>query len=125
MVWVGRVASGLAIVFMLFDGVLHILKPAPVAASFAQLGYPLNLAVGLGVLELVCTLIYAVPRTAAPGAILLTGYLGGAVATQLRVGHSFFETIFPVIIAILAWGGLFVRDERVRAALSGVARGSE
>jgi hypothetical protein len=123
MVWVGRVASGLAIVFMLFDGVLHILKPAPVATAFAQLGYPLNLAVSLGVLELVCILIYAVPRTAAAGAILLTGYLGGAVATQLRVGHSFFETIFPVIIAVLAWGGLFVRDGRVRAALLGVTEG--
>lgn len=119
MLWIGRIASGLAVLFMLFDGVLHITKPAPVATSFAQLGYPLDLAVGLGVLEIVCTVIYAIPRTVVPGAILLTGYLGGAVASQLRVGHSFFETIFPVIIGVLAWGGLFVRDARVRAALLG------
>ena len=120
MVWIGRIASGLAVLFMLFDGVLHIMKPAPVATSFAQLGYPLDLAVGLGVLEIVCAVIYTIPRTAVPGAILLTGYLGGAVASQLRVGHSFFETIFPVIIGVLVWGGLFVRDDRVRATVLGV-----
>lgn len=118
MLWVSRIASGLAVLFMLFDGALHITKPPPVATSFAQLGYPLDLAAGLGVLEIVCTVMYAIPRTAVPGAILLTGYLGGAVASQLRVGHSFFETTFPVIIGVLVWGGLLVRDARLRAAIS-------
>src|SRR5205823_2749614 len=84
------------VVFLLFDAVLHLLKPAPVAAAFAQLGYPLDLAVGIGILELVCVAIYVIPRTSLLGAILLTGYLGGAVASQLRVGHSFFETGFPM-----------------------------
>ena len=113
--WAGRILGTLAVVFLLFDAVLHLLKPAPVAAAFAQLGYPLDLAVGIGILELVCVAIYVIPRTSLLGAILLTGYLGGAVASQLRVGHSFFETVFPIIIGVLVWGGLFFRDGRLRA----------
>ncbi|HEX9245867.1 MAG TPA: DoxX family protein [bacterium] len=115
--WAGRILGTLAVVFLLFDAVLHLLKPAPVAAAFAQLGYPLDLAVGIGILELVCVAIYVIPRTSLFGAILLTGYLGGAVASQLRVGHSFFETVFPIIIGVLVWGGLIFRDGRLRAAL--------
>src|SRR5438309_10216433 len=90
--WAGRILGTLAVVFLLFDAVLHLLKPAPVAAAFAQLGYPLDLAVGIGILELVCVAIYVFPRTSLRGASLLTGYLGGAVSSQLRVCPSFFAT---------------------------------
>lgn len=117
MLWAGRILGTLAVVFLLFDAALHLMKPAPVVAAFAQLGYPLDLAVGIGILELVCVAIYVIPRTSLLGAILLTGYLGGAVASQLRVGHSFFETVFPIIIGALVWGGLFFRGGRLRAAL--------
>ncbi len=115
MLWAGRVLSTLAVLFLLFDAVLHLMKPAPVAVAFAQLGYPLDLAVGIGILELVCVVIYVIPRTLVLGAILLTGYLGGAVASQLRVGHSFFETVFPIILGVVVWGGLLFRDGRLRA----------
>ena len=115
MLWAGRILGALAVVFLLFDTVLHLMKPAPVAAAFAQLGYPLDLAVGIGTLELVCVALYVIPRTSLLGAILLTGYLGGAVASQLRVGHSFFETVFPIIIGVLVWGGLFFHSRRLRA----------
>lgn len=113
--WPGRVLSALVVAFIVFDGIIHIAKPAPVVAAFAQLGYPLRLSVGLGVLELVFTLLYAIPRTAFVGALLLTAYLGGAIATQLRVDAGWFPTIFPVIVAALLWTGLALRDRRVRA----------
>ena len=112
--WPGRVVSALVVAFLAFDGIIHIAKPAPVVDAFAQLGYPLRLAVGLGLLELVFTLLYAIPRTAFIGALLLTAYLGGAVSTQLRVDAGWFPTIFPVIIAALLWTGLALRDPRVR-----------
>ena len=117
MLWAGRIVSTLAVLFILFDAVLHLMKPAPVAVAFAQLGYPLDLAVGIGILELACLAIYVTPRTSLLGAILLTGYLCGAVASQLRVGHSFFETVFPIILGVLFWGGLFFRDGRLRAII--------
>ena len=112
--WPGRVLSGLVVAFIVFDGVIHIAKPAPVVEAFAQLGYPLRLSVGLGVLELVFTLLYAIPRTAFIGALLLTAYLGGAIATQLRVDAGWFPTVFPVIVAALLWTGLALRDPRIR-----------
>lgn len=115
MLWVGRITGGLAVLFLLFDAVVHLMKPAPVAAAFSQLGYPLDLSVRLGVLEIVCVALYVTPPTSVLGAILVTGYLGGAVASQLRVGHSFFEFVFPVILGLLFWGGLFFGDDRVRA----------
>jgi hypothetical protein len=113
--WSGRVLSTLVVAFMLFDGIVHILKPAPVAEAFTRLGYPLGASLGLGILELVFTALYVIPRTAVLGAVFLTGYLGGAVATQLRVGSGWFETIFPVIIGAIVWAGLVLRDARVRA----------
>ena len=116
--WTGRVLSTLAVLFMVFDGVIHVLKPAPVVQAFAQLGYPLSASVGLGILELVFTALYVIPRTAVLGAVLLTAYLGGAVATQLRAGSGWFETIFPVIIGAIVWGGLALRDARVRAFIT-------
>ena len=116
MIWAGRVLSGLMVAFLLFDGAIHIAKIAPVVQAFAQLNFPIELAVTLGVIELVCLTLYVYPRTAVVGAILLTGYLGGAVATHLRAGSPLFaEALFPVYIGILLWGGLYLRNERLRA----------
>jgi hypothetical protein len=116
--WTGRILTALVVAFMVFDGVIHVLTPAPVVDAFAQLGVPLRLSIGVGVVELVCTALYAVPRTAIFGALLLTGYLGGAIAVQLRAGAGWFPTIFPLIIAALLWGGLALRDPRVRTIVS-------
>ena len=116
--WTGRVLSALVVVFMVFDGVIHVLKPTPVVEAFAQLGYPLGVSVGLGIVELACTALYAIPRTAALGAVLLTAYLGGAVATQVRIGAGVFPTIFPVILGAILWTGLALRDARVRAFIN-------
>src|SRR6266404_9054565 len=95
-VWIGRVLSGLVVLFLIPDGIIKFIKPAPVVDAFAHLGLPLSLANTIGILLLVCTAIYAFPRTAVLGAILLTGYLGGAVATHLRAGDPLFSHIlFP------------------------------
>ena len=116
--WTGRVLSGLGALFMIFDGTVHILRITPVVDAFAQLGYPLGASVTLGVIELVCVALYLIPRTSVLGAILLTGYLGGAIATQVRVGAPLFSTtLFPIYIALLLWGGLYLRDDRVRGLI--------
>jgi DoxX-like family len=114
MLWTGRVLSGLMALFFVFDGVGHLMKPAPVVEAFARLGYPLSASVGIGVLALICTAIFVTPRTSVLGAILLTGYLGGAVSTHVRAGSTLFETIFPVILGVLVWAGIFVRDAQLR-----------
>jgi hypothetical protein len=114
--WTGRVLSGLITAFLLFDAVIHILKPAPVVEGFARLNFPLRFAVPLGIIELVCIVLYVIPRTAILGAMLLTGYLGGAIAIQLPTGNSFFgEVLFPVYVAVMLWGGIYLRDERLRS----------
>src|SRR6266516_4508085 len=114
----GRVLSALGALFLLFDGVIHILKITPVVEAFAQLGYPLGTAGALGVIEIICVALYLLPRTSVLGAILLTGYLGGAIATQVRVGAPLFSTtLFPVYVALFVWGGLYLRDEAVRALI--------
>ena len=116
--WSGRVLSGLGALFMLFDGVIHILKITPVVDAFAQLGFPLGASRALGVIEIICVAIYLLPSTSVLGAILLTGYLGGAIATQVRVGAPLFSTtLFPVYVALFIWGGLYFRDERVRSLI--------
>ena len=113
--WAGRIMSALAVLFMLFDGVIHITKIAPVVEGFAQLGYSASLAIPLGIIELVCVVLYLIPRTSVLGAVLLTGYLGGAVATNLRVGAPIFSNVlFPVYMGVLSWGGLYLRDMRLR-----------
>jgi hypothetical protein len=115
-IWAGRILSGLVAAFLIFDAVIHLLKPAPVVEAFARFHLPLSLAVDLGVIELVCIALYVVPRTAVVGAVFLTGYLGGAVAIQLTTSNSLFgEILFPVYTAVVLWGGLYLRDERVRA----------
>jgi hypothetical protein len=114
--WTGRVLSGLITAFLLFDAVIHMLKPAPVVEGFAKLNFPLRFAVPLGFIELVCIVLYVLPRTSILGAILLTGYLGGAIAIQLPTGNPFFgEVLFPVYVAAILWGGIYLRDERLRA----------
>jgi DoxX-like family len=117
MLWTGRIISGPAGLMFAFDGVGHLVKPAPVVEAFARLGYPLSASVGIGILLLVCTAIYVTPKTWVLGAILLTGYLGGAVSTHVRAGSSTFETIFPVIFGVLVWVGIYLRDARLRALI--------
>jgi hypothetical protein len=114
MLWTGRVLSGLMALFFVFDGVGHLMKPAPVVDAFTRLGYPLSASIGIGVLALICTAMYVTPVTSVLGAILLTGYLGGAVSTQVRAGSPLFETVFPVILGVLTWAGIFVRDAQLR-----------
>lgn len=115
----GEILSGIAVLFLLFDSVIKLMVIGPVAESFSQLGYPVSLSRGIGLLELICLAVYVIPRTSILGAILLTGYLGGAVATHVRVDSPLFTHIlFPIYIAALLWGGLFLRDGRVRTLLT-------
>jgi hypothetical protein len=114
--WAGRIMSALAVLFLMFDGVIHVLKPAPVVQGFTDLGWSPTLAVPLGIIELVCLALYLIPRTSVLGAVLLTGYLGGAVATNLRVGAPLVSnTLFPIYVAVFLWGGLYLRDNALRA----------
>src|SRR4029450_3405378 len=116
--WTGRIMSALPALFLLVDGVGKLLKPAPVVEGTVQPGYPESVLLGLGIVLLTCTILYTIPRTAILGAILLTGYLGGAIATHVRVGSPLFSHIlFPVYLAVLIWGGLYLRDERLRALI--------
>jgi integral membrane sensor domain MASE1 len=113
--WTARTLRVLVVLFLLADAASHVLKPAPVVDAFQRLGFPLTLSPELGILMLVLLVLYAVPRTSVAGAILLTGYLGGAVATQLRAGSPPFETMFPVLVGILVWVPLGLTDQRARA----------
>ena len=116
--WTGRIMSALPALFLLVDGVGKLVKPAPVVHGTVQLGYPESVLLGLGIVLLSCTVLYVIPRTAILGAILLTGYLGGAIATHVRVGSPLFSHIlFPVYVAVLLWGGIYLRDERLRALI--------
>jgi hypothetical protein len=112
--WAGRIISGLAVLFMIFDGAMKIVKPAAVVEATAKLGYPESALTGIGITLLICTLLYVIPRTAILGAVLITGYLGGAVASMVRISTSLFETIFPILFAALVWLGLWLRDSRAR-----------
>jgi Mn2+/Fe2+ NRAMP family transporter len=112
----GTVMAGLAILFLLFDSLGKLLKVSQVVEGSVQLGYPETAVRLIGIILLVCVALYAVPATSVLGAILLTGYLGGAVATQLRVGSPLLtHTLFPVYIGALIWGGLLLREDRLRA----------
>jgi hypothetical protein len=113
--WAGRTISALPVLLLLFSGVMKLLKPAPVLQGFAHYGYPESLIVAIGILEIACTLIYVIPLTSYLGAILMTGYLGGATASNVRVGDpSYFVT---VILGVLVWAGLYLRDARLRTLL--------
>ena len=115
--WTGRVLSAVPILFLLFDAAIKIVKIQPVIDTMAALGYP-DIARGLGVLELLCTILYAIPRTALLGAILLTGLLGGAIATHLRVQDPWLtHTLFSAYLAAPLWLGLWLRDASLRELL--------
>ena len=117
--WTGRILSGLAILFLVFDTVIKLLARPEVADSMQTLGYPTELGLVIGIIELVCLVLYIIPATSVLGAILLTGYLGGAIATHLRLENPLFTHIlFPTYIAALIWGGLYLRDNRVRVLAS-------
>jgi sulfur-carrier protein len=116
--WTGRILSALTVLFLLLDGAMKILKAQVAVEGTVQLGYPETAVVGIGAALLVATIFYAIPRTALLGAILLTGYLGGAVATNVRVcAPVFTHILFPVYIAVMAWGGIYLRDSRLRALI--------
>lgn len=114
MLWAGRIISALPVLLLLFAGAMKLMKPVPVVQGFAHSGYPERLILAIGILELTCALIYAIPRTAVLGAILLTAFMGGATATHVRIGEPF---ITPVMVGVLVWAGLFLREERLRALL--------
>ena len=114
----GRILSGIAVLFLLLDGVAKLLQVQPVIDGTLQLGYSRDIVFSLGVILLTCLLAYVVPRTSVLGALLLTGYLGGAVATHARIDNPLFShTLFPIYVAVFIWGGLVLRDERLRAFL--------
>ena len=112
--WVSRIMSGLPALFLLVDGGMKLFKPPVVVETTLQLGYPESAIVGIGVVLLISTILYLIPRTAILGAILLTGYLGGAVATHVRVSAAVFNIIFPVVFGALLWGGPWLRDRRLQ-----------
>jgi hypothetical protein len=117
--WAGRIIFALVVLFLLFDIVGKLLAVPPVVEGTIQLGYPGNLVRVIGFILLACLVVYVVPRTSVFGAVLLTGYLGGAVATQVRVGSPVFTHIlFPIYVAVLTWGALYLRDGRVRALIA-------
>ncbi len=117
MLWAGRIVGGLAGAFMLLDGVMKLFKPSFVVEATTQLGFPESVIVPLGAVLTASTLLYLIPRTSVLGAILLTGYLGGAVASQVRLGEGWFPALFPIVFAALVWGSIWLRDERLRALL--------
>lgn len=115
--WAGRIISGLPTLFLLVDGGMKLYKPRVVVEATVQMGYPESAIVGIGMALLLSTLLYLLPRTAVLGAILLTGYLGGGVASQVRVSAGSFNIIFPALIGALLWGGLWLRDRRLQALI--------
>ncbi len=117
--WTGRILGGLAVAFLLMDAGMKLAQLPMVLEGAVELGYPPETMLPIGVVLLACTLLYAIPRTAVLGAVLLTGYLGGAIATHVRVSHPLLtHTLFPIYVAALIWGGLYLRDARVRGFLS-------
>jgi hypothetical protein len=116
--WIGRILSALAVIFLAFDSSIKLMRLPVVLEATAQLGFPPGSIVLVGIVLLACTLVYVIPRTRVVGAVLLTGYLGGAVAAQMRVGNPPFETVFPIIVGSVIWAGILVRDHRVRALLA-------
>jgi hypothetical protein len=116
--WAGRIMSALAVLFLLFDSVIKVMKLAPAVEGTTELGYPESVVVGIGIIELVCLAVYLIPRTTVLGAVLLTGYFGGAIASHVRIGSPLFtHVLFPIYVAVLIWGGLFLREGRLRALI--------
>ena len=115
--WTGRIISTLVALFLAFDSIIKLLQLAPAVDATTLLGYPASLVLVIGVVETICLAAYVIPRTSLLGAILLTGYLGGAVASQMRVGTPLFQIVFPLIMGALLWGGLLLRDNQLRGRL--------
>ena len=117
--WVGRVVTALPVLFLIFDLSIKLAHIQPVTDAFAKLGIPDDLSVTIGVLELLCLVVYLIPRTAVLGAVLCTGFLGGAIMIHVRIGDPLFSHIlFPVYIGGLLWLGLYLRDPRLRTLIS-------
>ncbi len=112
-VWTGRVLTTLVTLFLLWDAYGKLAKAPQVTKAFAQMGFSAGFSVQLGVILLICTVLYAVPRTTVLGALFLTGYLGGAVALQWRAANPVFETTFPILFAVVMWAGVFLRDRKL------------
>ena len=113
--WAGRIVSALPVLFLLMDGIMKLIKTAPVVEATVKLGYPVTTIVPIGIVLLTCTVLYVIPRTSVLGAILLTGYLGGAVATHVRVSDPLFtHVLFPVYLGVMIWLGLYLRDNLLR-----------
>jgi hypothetical protein len=115
--WSARILAAITVLFLAFDAFGKFVRPQPVVDAFAKLGMPISLAPAIGSLLAVIVVLYLIPKTRILGGILLTGYLGGAVAVQLRSGSPTFETLFPVIMGVLAWAPLYLVDERLRALI--------
>ena len=112
LLWTSYIMSAAPVLMLVMSGVMKFVKPEPIKEGFVHLGWDDGLALALGIVEISSTVIYVIPRTAVLGAILVTGYLGGAIATHVRIGEAF---IIPLILGILVWGGLYLRDARLRA----------
>ena len=115
MLWAGRIMSAVPVLMVLMAAVMKLFKAAPVMEGMARAGLPERFVVPIGILELMCVIVYVIPRTSVLGAILLTGLLGGATVTTLRIGDPTFP--MPVVLGMMAWGGLYLRDERIRALI--------
>ncbi len=114
MLWAGRIMSALPVLLMVFTGTFGVLKPAVALPGLVHFGYPERLLLPICIVEIACAIVYAIPRTSVLGAILLTGYLGGATATHVRIGAPFY---LPIIVGVLVWGGLYLREDRLRAVI--------
>jgi hypothetical protein len=112
--WAARIISGVVALFLLLDGAMKLVKPAFVVEETMRLGYPERVIFPLGVVLIVCTILYLIPRTAVLGAILLTAYLGGAVATHVRAGEPVFSVVFAIVFGVLVWLGLYLRNPTLR-----------
>ena len=115
MIWAGRIVSGLTVLMLWFSGIMKVMKLAAVVQGFAHYGYPERLLLLIGFLEIASTVVYVIPRTTVFGAILMSGYLGGATASNVRIGDPSF--VVTVILGILVWLGLYLRDQRLRTLL--------
>jgi DoxX-like family len=113
----GRIISAIPLLVLLFSSVMKLIKPPEIVQEFGRLGYSESVILGIGILELACMVVYVIPGASVLGAILVTGYFGGAVATHVRIGDPFFNAFMPVLFGAIAWGGLYLRDERLRALI--------
>jgi DoxX-like protein len=115
MLWAGRIVSAIPVLMLLFSAVMKILKPPEFAKGFADLGWPESYALALAIIEIGCVIVYLIPRTSILGAILVTGYFGGAIATHARLGDPML--VAPLVLGMLAWFGLYLRDPQLRALI--------